>query len=317
MLFKRLHKQLDQDIQEHPQGSEEKQAEHTEEELEARIQKLMKRQRRIVCLKKAALYLTVGIGLLGGFHSLAQERPDITPAVAVNDYSFLEEYIKNYFTYPQSEESRQFLQGFTTGGSWNVSYDQKIKRAEVETVDVYQVEPSDTEEGRLTSYASVSLNLKDDEGKRKRQTTYIAICSVQKDGRYIVDRPISMISTAPAAMNEDMKKGLETEKEDIKGADCTEQEKQEITNTIQLFFTTYAADLEQARLLMQDPETLKPLDPDTKSVFVSLQSAIQNEDEIQADVIVRYETKELFQQERTVRFLFDRKTNKIISKEEY
>ena len=317
MLFKRLHKQPDKDIQEHLEGNEGRQVEHTKEELEAHLQKLMKRQRRIVRLKKAVLYLTVGIGLLGGFRSLAQERPDITPAVAVNDYSFLEEYIINYFTYPQSEESQQFLQEFTTGGSWNVSYDQKIKSAEVETVDVYQVEPSDTEEGRLTSYARVSLDLKDDEGKSKRQTAYIAIRSIQKDGRYIVDRPISMISTAPAAMNEDMKKGLETEKEDIKGTDCTEQEKQEITNTIQLFFTTYAADLEQARLLMQDPETLKPLDPDTKPVFVSLQSAIQNEDEIQADVIVRYETKELFQQERSVRFLFDRKTNKIISKEEY
>ena len=317
MLFKRLHKHLDQDIEEHTEGSEGKQVEHTEEELEAHLQKLMKRQRRIVRLKKAVLYLIVGIGLLGGFRSLAQERPDITPAVAVNDYSFLEDYIKNYYKYPQDEESQQFLQEFTTKGSWNVSYDQKIKSAEVETVNVYQVEPSDTEEGRLTSYARVSLKLKDDEGKRKRQTTYIAIRSIQKDGHYIVDRPISMISTAPAAMNEDMKKGLETEKEDIKGADCTEQEKQEITNTIQLFFTTYAADLEQARLLMQDPETLNPLDPDTKPVFVSLQSAIQNEDEIQADVIVRYETKETFQQERTVRFLFDRKTNKIISKEEY
>jgi|GEM_PF-1558737 len=317
MLFKRLHKQPDKDIQEHPEGNEERQVEHTKEELEAHLQKLMKRQRRIVRSKKAVLYLTVGIGLLRGFRSLAQERPDITPAVAVNDYSFLEEYIINYFTYPQSEESQQFLQGFTTKGSWNVSYDQKIKSAEVETVDVYQVEPSDTEEGRLTSYVRVSLDLKDDEGKRKRQTTYIAIRSIQKDGHYIVDRPISMISTAPAAMKEDMKKGLETEKEDIQGTDCTEQEKQEITNTIQLFFTTYAADLEQARLLMQDPETLKPLDPDTKPVFVSLQSAIQNEDEIQADVNVRYETKELFQQERTVRFLFDRKTNKIISKEEY
>ena len=278
MLFKRLHKHRDQDIEEHTEGSEGPQVEHTEEELEAHLQKLMKRQRRIVRLKKAVLYLTVGIGLLGGFRSLAQERPDITPAVAVNDYSFLEDYIKNYYKYPQDEESQQFLQ---------------------------------------ESYARVSLDLKDDEGKSKRQTAYIAIRSIQKDGRYIVDRPISMISTAPAAMNEDMKKGLETEKEDIKGQDCTEQEKQEITNTIQLFFTTYAADLEQARLLMQDPETLKPLDPDTKPVFVSLQSAIQNEDEIQADVNVRYETKELFQQERTVRFLFDRKTNKIISKEEY
>jgi len=307
MLFKRLHKHLDQGIEEHT-GNEGQQVEHTEEELEAHLQKLMKRQRRFVRLKKAVLYLIVGIGLLGGFRSLAQERPDITPAVAVNDYSFLEDYIKNYYKYPQDEESQQFLQEFTTGGSWNVSYDQKIKSAEVGTVEVYQVEPSDTEEGRLTSYARVSLDLKDDEGKSKRQTAYIAIRSIQKDGHYIVDRPISMISTAPAAMKEDMKKGLEAEKEDIKGADCTEQEKQEIT---------YAADLEQARLLMQDPETLKPLDPDTKPVFVSLQSAIQNEDEIQTDVIVRYETKESFQQERTVRFLFDRKTNKIISKEEY
>ena len=67
MLFKRLHKHLDQDIQEHPEGSEGPQVEHTEEELEAHLQKLMKRQRRIVRLKKAVLYLIVGIGLLGGF----------------------------------------------------------------------------------------------------------------------------------------------------------------------------------------------------------------------------------------------------------
>lgn len=94
MLFKRLHKQPDKDIQEHPEGNEGPQVEHTEEELEAHLQKLMKRQRRIVRLKKAVLYLIIGIGLLGGFRSLAQERPDITPAVAVNDYSFLEDYIK-------------------------------------------------------------------------------------------------------------------------------------------------------------------------------------------------------------------------------
>ena len=149
MLFKRLHKHLDQDIEEHTEGSEGKQVEHTEEELEAHLQKLMKRQRRIVRLKKAVLYLIVGIGLLGGFRSLAQERPDITPAVAVNDYSFLEDYIKNYYKYPKDEESQQFLQEFTTGGSWNVSYDQKIKSAEVGTVEVYQVEPSDTEEGHI------------------------------------------------------------------------------------------------------------------------------------------------------------------------
>ena len=189
MLFKRLHKHLDQDIQEHPEGSEGPQVEHTEEELEAHLQKLMKRQRRIMRLKKAVLYLIVGIGLLGGFRSLAQERPDITPAVAVNDYSFLEDYIKNYYKYPKDEESQQFLQEFTTGGSWNVSYDQKIKSAEVETVDVYQVEPSDTEEGRLTSYASVSLDLKDDEGKRKRQTTFrLVVLSVNKAvGYYLAD----------------------------------------------------------------------------------------------------------------------------------
>ena len=66
MLFKRLHKHLDQDIEEHTEGSEGKQVEHTEEELEAHLQKLMKRQRRIVRLKKAVLYLIVGIGLLGG-----------------------------------------------------------------------------------------------------------------------------------------------------------------------------------------------------------------------------------------------------------
>ena len=67
MLFKRLHKQPDKAIQEHPEGNEERQVEHTEEELEAHLQKLIKRQRRIVRLKKAVLYLIVGIGLLGGF----------------------------------------------------------------------------------------------------------------------------------------------------------------------------------------------------------------------------------------------------------
>ena len=68
---------------------------------------------------------------------------------------------------------------------------------------------------------------------------------------------------------------------------------------------------------MQDLEELKPMGTATKPVVVSLQTAIQNEDKIQTDVIVRYETKELFQQERSVRLLFDRKTNNIISKEEY
>ena len=86
MLFKKLHKKT-----EAPGKDTENDASELNEEdetlLEEQYQKLLKKRNRIERIKKLALILIIGIGLIGGYRSLADGGQKITIAKAINDYA--------------------------------------------------------------------------------------------------------------------------------------------------------------------------------------------------------------------------------------
>lgn len=315
MIFKRLHKKID----EHVSGDTQPETDiviESEEQLEERFQKALNEQRRHAKIKKYVVISVIGIGLIGGYRSLVTKETRNDAATAVNDYAFTESYLKNYFTYPQTDDTRAYLQQFTTG-TWSPEFDNDVKSVEMRDARVYQVTASQDDKGALTLYVKVELNILHANDKEEQKQIYTAVEVVKQNDKYIVDEPIAMVSTNYIAMSEEERKNAQKDDEQPSGKDLSEDEKKEIGNTIQLFLSTYGSDLEQARLLMESPASLKPLDPDTKISFVSLGLTSQDDEDITATANVLYTTGNYLKQNRNVRFTFDKKTNKIKQMEVY
>lgn len=317
MLFKKLHKKT-----EAPGKDTENDASELNEEdetlLEEQYQKLLKKRNRIERIKKLALILIIGIGLIGGYRSLADGGQKITIAKAINDYAFAEQYLQCYFQYPQTEQSSEYLQVFSTG-NWSSDYDTNVKKVVPSDIKIYQVVPNNTDDsiGGITIYSKLKLRIEYSDDKEEIQELYTSLSAVQQNDKYVVTSPINMVSSDFSFMSDEEKKEYQKDMTEMEGQDLNDEEKEEMKNTIQLFLTTYATDLEQARLLMKNAADLKPLDPDTKITFVNLGTASQTDEECTVIADVTYETGKFLKQNRSIRFIFDRKTNKIIQMEVY
>lgn len=317
MLFKKLHKKT-----EAPGKDTENDASELNEEdetlLEEQYQKLLKKRNRIERIKKLALILIIGIGLIGGYRSLADGGQKITIAKAINDYAFAEQYLQCYFQYPQTEQSSDYLQVFSTG-NWSSDYDTNVKKVVPADIKIYQVVPNNTDDsiGGITIYSNLKLRIEYSDDKEEIQELYTSLSAVQQNDKYVVTSPINMVSSDFSFMSDEEKKEYQKDMTEMEGQNLNDEEKEEMKNTIQLFLTTYATDLEQARLLMKNAADLKSLDPDTKITFVNLGTASQTDEECTVIADVTYETGKFLKQNRSIRFTFDRKTNKIIQMEVY
>lgn len=319
MLFKKLHKKTENPDNNSENGVSETNVLNEEDEilLEERYQKLLKKRIRIQRIRKVILILIIGIGLLGGYRSLADQGQKIIVSKAINDYAFAEQYLQYYFQYPQTEQSSDYIQMFSTG-NWSCDYDTNVKKVVPVDMKIYQVIPNNEESvDGITIYTKVKLRIENSDDKEEIQEIHTSLNAVQQNDKYVVNSPINMTSSDFISMNDEEKKEYQKDMTDMEGQDLNDEEKEEMKNTIQLFLTTYATDLEQARLLMQDASDLKPLDSDTKITFINLGTASQTEDECTVITDVTYETGNFLKQNRNIRFTFDRKTNKIKKMEVY
>lgn len=320
MLFKKLHKKLEAPGKDTENDASELNELNEEDEtlLEEQYQKSLKKRNRIHRIRKVILILIVGIGLLGGYRSLADQGQEIIVSKAINDYAFAEQYLQYYFQYPQTEQSSEYLQIFSIG-TWSSDYETNVKKVVSVDTKIYQVITNDTEEsdGGITIYAKMKLRIEYSDDKEKIQEIYTSLNAVQQNDKYVVTSPITMESSDFISMTDDEKNEYQKDMTEMEGQDLNDEEKEEMKNTIQLFLTTYATDLEQARLLMQNAADLKPLDPDTKITFVNLGTASQTDTECTVIADVTFETGKFLKQNRSIRFTFDRKTNKITQMEVY
>lgn len=320
MLFKKLHKKLEAPGKDTENDASEINELNEDDEtlLEEQYQKSLKKRNWIYRIRKVILILIVGIGLLGGYRSLADQGQEIIVSKAINDYAFAEQYLQYYFQYPQTEQSSEYLQIFSIG-TWSSDYETNVKKVVSVDTKIYQVITNDTEEsdGGITIYAKMKLRVEYSDDTEKIQEIYTSLNAVQQNDKYVVTSPITMESSDFISMTDDEKNEYQKDMTEMEGQDLNDEEKEEMKNTIQLFLTTYATDLEQARLLMQNAADLKPLDPDTKITFVNLGTASQTDTECTVIADVTFETGKFLKQNRSIRFTFDRKTNKITQMEVY
>lgn len=311
VLFKKLHKskELKQNEQDEP-------IEESEEQLEERLQKKLKSNTRRYRIKRWLTMILMVLVSIGGFKSLISRDKPSASALAVNDYAFVEEYLQNYFRYPKETIENEFLTKFTIDEGWKVDYGfDTVKSAELKGVDIYFVKQNT--DGSISYYVKNVLEMKDKEDKDIPEEFDLKITVAQKNGGYLVIKPLEMVYTQSIPMSDEDKKDYKNNHSTSSGTDCNETEKEELKNTVDLFLKTYVSDYSQARLLLQDPSKLDPVSPATKISVQNVVSARKTDKSYLVDVNVIIETGEILKQSRTYHFEIDKNTNKILEMEEY
>lgn len=126
-----------------------------------------------------------------------------------------------------------------------------------------------------------------------------------------------MVYTQLSSMSDEDKKAYEIQHTISEGSDCDDTEKAELQNTIDLFFKTYASDYSQARLLLNDPTSLDPINDNTTITLENITSARKTESKYNVEAKVIVSTGEMIKQNKTYKFVIDKVTNKILEMEEY
>lgn len=304
MLFSRKNKKPDEDIKQ-----------MSEEELQEKIDALVKKQRKRNKLKKAALSVFIVLITIGSLKSLLNNQKGNSYIKAINDYAFVEEYIKQYYTYPVTDESRQYLEAYTLESVKSVEYSSlsKVISTVLQNVNIYKV--NEDENGIRTYYTNANLKVITEDNEINKSMA-LKIRVVEKNDAFLVLDPIEMVLASQLVFSEEDKE-MYKRKESSEGTECSDDTKKELENTINLFFKTYSSDYEQARLLMNDPNTLDQLDTETVIEVENFGSIRQTETYYIAKANVVLKTVDIVNQRRTYEFQIDKTTNKILSMEVY
>ena len=312
VLFKKIHKANDfSDDREKELTVKEKI--NDGEELENRLQKEIKKMKRIQQLKGFLYYCLILIVVIGSIKGLLISTKESPYALAINDYSFVDSYISNYFQFPQDESTNAYLNSNALDGNWKADYGLgEVQSAKVTNTDIYRVEQSDE---AFNYYAHINLKV-DTKEKSQDLGANVKLKVIRNGESYLVIAPITMNYTDSQSMSDELKKTYAVDHA-LEGTECDDSKKEELKTTIQLFLTTYASDYTQARLLMNNPSELDPLDATTTIKIENFGSIRENNDEYIVDVSVLVSSSDLIQQRQTIRFRIDQATNKILDMEEY
>lgn len=271
--------------------------------------------------QKLLHYLWCGIvvlGIIGGIKALLPVSTN-TEALAVNEIqTFVKTYATNYFTYPQTDELAAYFKEFSLNPDWHIQYDsQKIAKATADNVEIYKVNPdeADSRYADYYLYLNQEITLKDGSQKSERFYVLVRLYNTKENG-YLVTDPLAMKSLPVKSVEEETKKELETEPE--KGSEqISEDEKQELSNTISLFLDTYSTDYAKAQLLMENSASLDQLDAHTKLVLDTISYATKDTSIYYVETTVNEVLSDFVTNKKNVHFKVDMEQNKIMEMEEY
>lgn len=260
----------------------------------------------------------VVLGIIGGIKALLPVSTN-TEALAVNEIqTFVKTYATNYFTYPQTDELAAYFKEFSLNPDWHIQYDsQKIAKATADNVEIYKVNPDETDSRYADYYLYLNqeITLKDSSQKSERFYVLVRLYNTKENG-YLVTDPLAMKSLPVKSVEEETKKELETEPE--KGSEqISEDEKQELSNTISLFLDTYSTDYAKAQLLMENSASLDQLDTHTKLVLDTISYATKDTSIYYVETTVNEVLSDFVTNKKNVHFKVDMEQNKIMEMEEY
>lgn len=285
----------------------------TSDELQKQKIKLFKSIRRKAIIKKIILVIVLFFGVLGGYKALLSSGNNQTYD-ELKDQAFINNYLASYYSYPQSDDAKEFLKDFSFDDScWKIDFTQEVEFLNTKEIVVYDVTLVD-EINQIYDYYIKSiydLKIKDEELTTK--TVYNKVTIAKNKNSYLVIRPIINVENETTAISDknfyvyEQKKGNES---------VDDSTKLEIENTLNLFLKTYNNDINQARLLVTYPDQLYPLDSNTKLELNSIQSTSKSKDSYYVDCTVNQICNE-YKQIHKYHFEIDIEKNKINVMEVY
>lgn len=287
------------------------------EELQERKIKLVKSIRRKALIKKILLIVVLFFGIAGGYKALFDTEKENTYD-ELRDQAFINTYISNYYSYPQTDDTKTYLKEFSYSEDYfKNEYIQDMESINVQSVTVYNVETADKLNQIYNYFIRCTYIVKIKDSEAVSNTVFNKISVAKNDGRYKVIKPIENIENEVASITDkdvldnfsyDLKKGNENVSDDIKA---------EIENTISLFLKTYNDDINQARLLVSNPDQLLALDSSTNLEFVNTKEVTKSNDTYYVDCTINQVYGDYLKKLQNYHFEIDIEKNKINIMEVY
>ena len=305
MLFKKIHK-----VEMESKHENDETEELSEEELEFQFQRQLRKLNFKRKIKNILIYSVIGLALIGGYKSLFQVEKK-TPHEEIENQSFITQYIKNYYVYPKTDETNEFLKLYTSQTDISNDFNQNLERGEITSCEIYKVESDEKKDNVLHYYVSADYKTKMKEKEASTEKIYCKISVAKVNDSYLVIRPISNVSHERKVVDD--KEILDSFKFEAHTTTQTldDDQKKEIENTITLFLKTYNEDIVQARLLTTDPSIIDALDLNTKLALDHMNDCSSDDENIYVTAQINANYKDIYISKRNYYFVIDKEKNKI------
>lgn len=292
--------------------------EKKETPFELSVRKFKKKQQRMNLIKNIFIGFAVFLILISMLRVFTfKDQSNEHQATALQSQTFVKRYIQNYFAFPRSEASAQFLNEFTLQSADNtLLHYENTKTASISNVEIYGVKQTGND---FVYNISGTLNIVETKegAKEETQPIFLTLHTTQLNNKYLVTAPILLeyAKTQPISKleYEDYKK--QKQQNPFSGDGLDTALTNEVTTSIKLFFETWSKDIQQATILVQDQQ-LNPVSPGSKIDFESILSSAKNEKEIQLKVMTTITVRPNVTQKKVFTILIDRTSNKIKSLKE-
>lgn len=287
------------------------------EELQKRKIKLIKLVKRKAMIKKILLIIVLFFGLIGGYRALL-DTGDSNTYDELMDHAFINTYISNYYSYPQTDDTKAYLKEFSYSEDYYKNeYIQDVESISVQSITVYNVETADKLNQIYNYFLNCTYTVKIKDSEAVSNIVFNKISVAKNEGKYMVVKPVENIKNEVASIADkdilnnfsyDLKKGNENVSDDIKA---------EIENTISLFLKTYNDDINQARLLVSNSDQLLALDSSTNLELVNTKQITKSDDVYYVDCTINQVYGDYLKKLQNYHFEIDIEKNKINVMEVY
>ena len=109
--------------------------------------------------KNIFIYFVIGLALIGGYKSLFQADKK-TPHEEMENQSFITQYVKNYYGYPKTDETNEFLKLYTSQIDISNDFNRNLESGEITSCDIYKVDSDPEKDNVLHYYVSADYRTK-------------------------------------------------------------------------------------------------------------------------------------------------------------
>lgn len=287
----------------------------SEEELILKKEKALKSINRKQKIKRTFLVIVLVLGLLGGYKSLFS-TPENADIEQTEEVAFAKDYLKQYYTFPLSDENKEFLDLYTLDQS-SLNHANAIESTRITDIEVYKIEELDSIKGICQYYLKSNYMIKEKDKEPVYQLLYSRVTIAKKDRSYIVIKPITnVLANVPTIEDADVLSSFKYEPK--KGnTQVSEEVKEDVSNTISLFLKTYNTDIVQARLLVTEAYNLEELDQGVQLELENVNGVTSDDKTYYVECAIKYSYGEHITTSKKYHIELDIEKNKIQEMEEY